>query len=102
LNWSKRFEYPSLHYSTTPIVAEATASGGDLMERDGKDALIEDIDKELRAIDARLKKVISKTDVLLKESSETADETESTGDAESTGDVESTGDAENSSNDNQD
>ncbi len=96
MNWSKRFEYPSLHYSTTPIVAEATASGGDTMERKPKDTLIEDIDKELRAIDARLKKVISKTDALLRESSETPDE------AENTGDAESTGDAENSSNDNQD
>ena len=66
------------------------------MERKSKDTLIEDIDKELRAIDARLKKVISKTDALLKESSETPDE------AESTGETESTGDAENSGNDKQD
>ena len=42
------------------------------MELDGKDILIEEIDKELRAIDAKLKKVLSKTDALLKES---ADET---------------------------
>ena len=32
------------------------------MEQNGKDVLIEEIDKELRAIDAKLKKVISKTD----------------------------------------
>jgi hypothetical protein len=38
------------------------------MEPKGKDALIEEIDKELRAIDTRLKKILSKTDALLKAS----------------------------------
>jgi hypothetical protein len=32
-----------------------------------KDKMLEEIDEELRAIDARLKDVLSKTDVLLKE-----------------------------------
>jgi len=37
------------------------------MDPNGKDVLIEEIDKELRAIDAKVKKVLSKTDALLKE-----------------------------------
>lgn len=51
---------------------------GDNMEPNGKDALIEEIDKELRAIDARLKKALSKTDALLKETRNEKKETEST------------------------
>lgn len=62
------------------------------MERNGKDVLIEEIDKELRAIDARLKKVISKTDALLKETSNGTEEAESLGDSEDTGDEEQTHD----------
>jgi hypothetical protein len=38
------------------------------MEPNGKDELIEEIDKELRAIGKRLRQVLSKTDALLKES----------------------------------
>lgn len=37
------------------------------MEPDRKDALIEEIDKELRAINVKLKKTLSKTDAVLKE-----------------------------------
>ena len=48
------------------------------MEPNGKDVLIEEIDKELRAIDARLKKVLSKTDALLKESADETKEAEKT------------------------
>ena len=47
------------------------------MDANGKDELIEEIDKELRAIDARLKKVLSKTDALLKESANEPKEGES-------------------------
>jgi hypothetical protein len=50
---------------------------GDRMDANGKDELIEEIDKELRAIDARLKKVLSKTDSLLKESTNEPKEGES-------------------------
>jgi len=67
-------------------IPQALASGGDTMERNGKDVLIEEIDKELRAIDARLKKVISKTDALLKESSNGTEEAESPSDSENAGD----------------
>jgi len=48
------------------------------MEPNGKDVLIEEIDKELRAIDAKLNKVLSKTDALLKESADEKKETEKT------------------------
>ena len=48
------------------------------MEQNGKDELIEEIDKELRQIDVRLKKVLSKTDALLKESTEDTKDTEET------------------------
>jgi hypothetical protein len=50
--------------------AEAMRSQGDNMEPHGKDQFIEEIDKELRKIDAMLKKVLSKTDALLKDSSD--------------------------------
>jgi hypothetical protein len=50
----------------------------DNMETNGKDLLIEEIDRELREIDVRLKKVLSKTDALLKESTEETKETEKT------------------------
>jgi hypothetical protein len=53
-------------------------SQGDNMETNGKDLLIEEIDRELRQIDGRLKKVLSKTDALLKESTEETKETEKT------------------------
>jgi len=46
------------------------------MEADERDELIEEIDKELRAIDAKLKKVLSKTDSLLKESADEPREVE--------------------------
>ena len=48
------------------------------MEPNGKDVLIEEIDKELRAIDAKLNKVLSKTDALLKDSTNETKETEKT------------------------
>ncbi len=48
------------------------------MEPNGKDVLIEEIDKELRAIDAKLNKVLSKTDALLKDSKNETKETEKT------------------------
>ena len=51
---------------------------GDSMEPNGKDALIEEIDKELRAIGARLKKAFSKTDALLKEAAREKEEAEET------------------------
>jgi hypothetical protein len=57
------------------------------MERNGKDALIEEIDKELRAIDARLKKVISKTDALLKEAFTETEEAEAPSGSENAGDA---------------
>ena len=47
------------------------------MEPNGKDELIEEIDKELRAIDAKLRKVLSKTDALLRESKNETKEAES-------------------------
>lgn len=47
------------------------------MEPNGKDELIEEIDKELRAIDAKLRRVLSKTDALLRKSRNETDETES-------------------------
>jgi hypothetical protein len=51
---------------------------GDNMEPNGKDELIKEIDKELRAIDAKLRKVLSKTDALLGESKDETKETEKT------------------------
>jgi t-SNARE complex subunit (syntaxin) len=48
------------------------------MEPNGKDVLIEEIDRELRAIDAKLNKVLSKTDALLKESTDEIKEAEKT------------------------
>jgi hypothetical protein len=48
------------------------------MEPNGKDELIKEIDKELRAIDAKLRKVLSKTDALLRESKNETKETEKT------------------------
>jgi len=62
------------------------------MEENGKDVLIEEIDKELRTIDAKLKKVISKTDVLLKETSSQTEEAEDTNDSDDAGDTEQTQD----------
>ena len=38
------------------------------MAPNGKDVLLEEIDNELRAIGAKLKEVVSKTDALLEES----------------------------------
>ena len=38
------------------------------MAPSGKDVVLEEIDNELRAIGAKLKEVLSKTDALLKES----------------------------------
>ena len=46
------------------------------MKPNGKDFLIEEIDKELRAIDDKLNKVLSKTDALLKDSNNEIKETE--------------------------
>jgi uncharacterized membrane protein YukC len=51
---------------------------GDNMEPNGKDELIKEIDKELRAIDAKLRKVLSETDALLRESKNETKETEKT------------------------
>ena len=48
------------------------------MEPNGKDVLIEEIDKELRAIDAKLNNVLSKTDELLKDSAKETKEPEGT------------------------
>ena len=48
------------------------------MEPNGKYELIKEIDKELRAIDAKLRKVLSKTDALLRESKNETKETEKT------------------------
>ena len=48
------------------------------MEPKGKDVLIEEIDKELRAIDDKLKKVLSKTDAVLKDSTNETKDTEET------------------------
>ena len=48
------------------------------MEPNGKDELIKEIDKELRAIDAKLRKVLPKTDALLRESKNETKETEKT------------------------
>ncbi len=48
------------------------------MEPNGKDALIEEIDKELRAISSRLRKAFSKTDALLKEAASEKEEAEET------------------------
>ena len=53
---------------------------GDNMEPNGKDELIKEIDKELRAIDAKLRKVLSETDALLRESKNETKETEKTHD----------------------
>jgi hypothetical protein len=58
------------------------------MEENGKDVLIEEIDKELRTIDAKLKKVISKTDALLKEASNQTEEGQDPKDSENAGDAE--------------
>jgi hypothetical protein len=63
-------------------VAEAIASKGDPMEPNGKDVLIEEIDKELRAIDVKLKKILSKTDALLKEPANGTEEADNGGDKE--------------------
>jgi hypothetical protein len=41
---------------------------GDNMAPSGTDVVLEEIDNELRAIGAKLKEVLSKTDALLKES----------------------------------
>lgn len=41
---------------------------GDSMAPNGKDVLLEEIDNELRAIGAKLREVLSKTDTLLEES----------------------------------
>jgi len=50
---------------------------GDKMEPNGKDdVFIEEIDRELRTIEAKLKEVLSKTDAILKESK---DETKEAG-----------------------
>jgi hypothetical protein len=71
------------HQSNTPLLkytAEAMRSQGDDMEPNGRDVLdvfIEEIDKELRTINARLKEVLSKTDALLKESADETNEAES-------------------------
>ncbi len=46
------------------------------MEAHGNDGLLEEIDKELRAIDKKLKKALSKTDALLKEQREEKEENE--------------------------
>lgn len=48
------------------------------MEPNGKDTLIEEIDKELRAISSRLRKAFSKTDALLKEAAREKEEAEKT------------------------
>ncbi len=40
------------------------------MDPNGKDVLIEEIDKELRAVDTVIEKLLSRTDALLKESTE--------------------------------
>ena len=58
------------------------------MEDNGKDVLIEEIDKELRAIDAKLRKVISETDALLKEPSNQTEEAEDPNDSKDAGDAE--------------
>ena len=49
------------------------------MEPNGNDVLIEEIDKELRAIDTGLKKVLSKTEILLKELTNEPNEAEMIG-----------------------
>jgi hypothetical protein len=56
--------------------AEVTPYHGDHMEPNEKDVFIEEIDNDLRAIDARLKEVLSKTDLLLEESRNETRETE--------------------------
>lgn len=56
------------------------ANKGDNMEPNGKDVLIEEIDKELRAIDDKLNKVLSKTDALLKDAKNETKETGKTHD----------------------
>jgi hypothetical protein len=38
-----------------------------MMKPDGEDKFIEELDRELRSIESRLKKVLSEADVLLKE-----------------------------------
>ena len=46
------------------------------MAPNGKDVLLEEIDNELRAIGAKLKEVVSKTDALLEESTNETRENE--------------------------
>ena len=46
------------------------------MEPDGKDTMIEEIDKELRVINVKLKKTLSKTEAVLKECTNETEETE--------------------------
>lgn len=49
---------------------------GDMMDPKGKDQFIEEVDQELRSIDARLKKVLSDADQLLQEHSKDTEQAE--------------------------
>ncbi|NVM23414.1 MAG: hypothetical protein HWN68_16725 [Desulfobacterales bacterium] len=52
------------------------------MKRNEKDPFIEEVDRELRSIDTRLKKALSKTEEILKEDSEETQVTDDSGDNE--------------------
>ncbi|MDY6988220.1 MAG: hypothetical protein SWQ30_09205 [Thermodesulfobacteriota bacterium] len=55
-----------------------------MMDPKGKDRFIEEVDQELRSIDARLKKVLSQADQLLQEHSKDTEAIEESPEEETT------------------
>jgi hypothetical protein len=59
-------------------ISETRICEGDMMDQKRKERFIEEVDQELRSIDARLRKVLSEADALLREHSKGTEETQDT------------------------